>query len=95
MPHRLTCDELLAITDYTEDARLLTGWGRLTVFHPRRRTMLPEANMQPVLLAPPPVWARAIAGEAVSTGHMTAARRTQILSALAMLSVASVLANNR
>lgn len=29
-PHRLTCDELLAITDYTEDARLLdgmlTGW---------------------------------------------------------------------
>lgn len=24
-PHRLTCDELLAITDYTEDARLLDG----------------------------------------------------------------------
>lgn len=78
-PHRLTCDELLAITSCTEDARLLDGMLRQINCLPS----VPinnsiEANIQFCALSAT-ANVGAIAGEAVSTEHMTAARRTQIL----------------
>lgn len=78
-PHRLTCDELLAITDYTEDARLLDGMlGQINCLPSVPVNNATEANMQLCALSAT-ASVGAIAGEAVSTGHMTAARRTQIL----------------
>lgn len=78
-PHRLTCDELLAITDYTEDARLLDGMlGQINCLPSVPVNNATEANMQLCALSAT-ACVGAIAGEAVSTGHMTAARRTQIL----------------
>lgn len=78
-PHRLTCDELLAITDYTEDARLLDGMlGQINCL-----PSVPVNNATPdnmhfcALTAAANVGA--IAGEAVSTERMTQARRNQIL----------------
>ena len=78
-PHRLTCDELLAITDYTEDARLLDGMlGQINCLPSVPVNNATEGNMQLCALNAT-ASVGAIAGEAVSTGHMTAARRTQIL----------------
>ncbi|EAW9289135.1 hypothetical protein OK44_00190 [Salmonella enterica] len=78
-PHRLTCDELLAITDYTEDARLLDGMlGQINCLPSVPVNNATEANMQLCALSAT-ASVGAIAGETVSTGHMTAARRTQIL----------------
>lgn len=58
-PHRLTCDELLAITDYTEDARLLDGMlGQINCLPSVPVNNATEANMQLCALAPPPVWAQ-------------------------------------
>ncbi|MDV2872858.1 phage regulatory CII family protein [Phytobacter diazotrophicus] len=78
-PHRLTCDELLAITDVTEDARILDGLLRQINCQPS----VPVNNATPdnmqfcALTAAASVGA--IAGEAVSTDRMTQARRNQIL----------------
>lgn len=78
-PHRLTCDELLAITDVTEDARILDGLLRQINCQPS----VPVNNAEPdnmqfcALVAAASVGT--IAGEAVSTEKMTAARRNQIL----------------
>ncbi|MHA1057284.1 phage regulatory CII family protein [Enterobacter mori] len=78
-PHRLTCYELLAITDYTEDARLLDGMlGQINCLPSVPINNATEANMQFCALSAT-ANVGAIAGEAVSTEHMTAARRTQIL----------------
>ncbi len=78
-PHRLTCDELLAITDYTEDARLLDGMlGQINCLPSVPVNNATEGNMQLCALSAT-ASVGAIAGEAVLTGHMTAARRTQIL----------------
>ncbi|EIW8627897.1 hypothetical protein GZ213_21395 [Klebsiella pneumoniae] len=78
-PHRLTCDDLLAITDYTEDARLLDGLLSQINCLPSvpANNATPENIQYCALNATAHVGA--IAGEAVSTEHMTAARRTQIL----------------
>ncbi|EBP3237714.1 phage regulatory CII family protein, partial [Salmonella enterica subsp. enterica serovar Newport] len=78
-PHRLTCDELLAITDHTEDARLLDGMlSQINCLPSVPVNNATEANMQFCALSAT-ASVGAIAGEAVSTEHMTAARRTQIL----------------
>jgi len=78
-PHRLTCQELLAITDYTEDPRILDGLLRQLNCQPSVPVNnATHENMQLcVLTAAASVGA--IAGEAVSTEKMTAARRNQIL----------------
>lgn len=69
-PHRLTCDELLAITDYTEDARLLDGMLRQINCLPSVPVNnATEANMQFCALSAT-ANVGAIAGEAVSTEHM-------------------------
>lgn len=78
-PHRLTCDELLAITDYTEDSRLLDRMlGQINSLPSVPVNNAIEANMQFCALSAA-ANVGAIAGEAVSTEHMTAARCTQIL----------------
>lgn len=78
-PHRLTCDELLAITDYTEDARLLDGMlGQINCLPSVPINNAIEANMQFCALSAT-ANVGAISGEAISTERMTAARRTQIL----------------
>ena len=85
-PHRLTCDELLAITDYTEDARLLDGMlGQINCLPSVPVNNATEGNMQLCALSAT-ASVGAIAGEAVSTGHMTAVHKFWI--ALAMQSVA-------
>lgn len=78
-PHRLTCDELLAITDYTEDARILDGLLRQINCQPSVpfNNATPENMQFCALTATASIGA--IAGEAVSTERMTAARRNQIL----------------
>jgi hypothetical protein len=78
-PHRLTCEDLLAITDSTEDGRLLDGLlAQINCLPSVPVNNATEANMQFCALSVT-ACVGAIAGEAVSTDHMTAARRTQIL----------------
>lgn len=78
-PHRLTCDELLAITDFTEDARLLDGMlGQINCLPSVPVNNATQDNMQFCALTAA-ASIGAIAGEAVSTEKMTAARRNQIL----------------
>lgn len=78
-PHRLTCDELLLITDYTEDAHLLDGLlAQINCLPSVPVNNAIPANMQFCALNAT-ANVGAIAGEAVSTERMTAARRTQIL----------------
>ncbi len=78
-PHRITCDELLAITDHTEDARLLDGMlAQISCLPSVPVNNATEANMQFCALSAT-ACVGAIAGEAVSTEKMTAARRNQIL----------------
>lgn len=78
-PHRLTCDELLAITDVTEDARILDGLLRQINCQPS----VPVNNATPENMQICALTAAAsvgsIAGEVVSTERMTQARRNQIL----------------
>ncbi|MCK7150943.1 phage regulatory CII family protein [Enterobacter roggenkampii] len=78
-PHRLTCDELLAITDHTEDARLLDGLLSQINCLPSVpvNNSTPE-NMQYCALTAT-AHVGAIAGEAVSTEFMTSTRKNQIL----------------
>lgn len=78
-PHRLTCQELLAITDYTEDPRILDGLLRQLNCQPSVPVNnATHENMQLCALTAA-ASVGAIAGEAVSTEKMTAARRNQIL----------------
>lgn len=78
-PHRLTCDELLAITDATEDARILDGLLRQINCQPSVPiNNATHENMQLCALTAA-ASVGAIAGEAVSTERMTQARRNQIL----------------
>ena len=78
-PHRLTCEDLLAITDSTEDGRLLDGLlAQINCLPSVPVNNATEANMQFCALSAT-ACVGAIAGEAVSTDYMTAARRTQIL----------------
>lgn len=78
-PHRLTCYELLAITDATEDARILDGLLRQINCQPSVPiNNATHENMQLCALTAA-ASVGAIAGEAVSTERMTQARRNQIL----------------
>lgn len=78
-PHRLTCDELLAITDYTEDARLLDGLlSQINCLPSVPVNNATPANMQYCALSAT-ASVGAIAGEAVSQERMTSTRRNQIL----------------
>lgn len=78
-PHRLTCKELLAITDYTEDPRILDGLLRQLNCQPSVPVNnATHENMQLCALTAV-ASIGAIAGEAVSTEKMTATRRNQIL----------------
>ena len=78
-PHKLTCEELMAITDHTEDPRILDGFLRQLNCQPSVpvNNATPENMHYCALTAAASVGA--IAGEAVSTEKMTAARRNQIL----------------
>ena len=98
-PHRLTCDDLLAITDYTEDGRLLDGMlAQINCLPSVPVNNATEANMQLCALSAT-ANVGAIAGEAVSTERMTAARRTQILDrardAIRSLSVLAYVVESR
>lgn len=77
--HQLTLNELVAITDYTEDPRILDGLLRQLNCQPSVPVNnAAHENMQLcVLTAAASVGV--IAGEAVSTDKMTVARRNQIL----------------
>lgn len=93
-PHRMTCDELLAITDYTEDARLLDGLLRQINCLPSVpvNNAVPENMQFCVLTATARVGS--IAGEAVSNERLTQARRTSVLdSARDAIRILSVLAH--
>ncbi|WP_318371860.1 phage regulatory CII family protein [Enterobacter sp.] len=78
-PHQPTVLELLAITDHTEDIRILDGLLRQINCQPS----VPVNNVQPENMQFCALTAAAnvgvLAGEAVSTEQMTAARRNQIL----------------
>ncbi|WP_105620757.1 phage regulatory CII family protein [Cronobacter malonaticus] len=98
-PHRLTCDELLAITDYTEDARLLDGMlGQINCLPSVPVNNATENNMQFCALSAT-ANVGAIAGEALSTEHMSAARRNHILDkardAIRSLSLLAYTVENR
>lgn len=77
--HQLTLNELVAITDYTEDPRILDGLLRQLNCQPSVpvNNAAHESMQLCVLTAAASVGA--IAGEAVSTEKMTVARRNQIL----------------
>ncbi len=78
-PHRLTCDELLAITDYTEDARLLDGLlGQINCLPSVPVNNATDGNMQYCALTAT-AHVGAIAGQAVSGETMTAENKNQIL----------------
>lgn len=78
-PHQLNCNELLAITDYTEDARLLDGLlSQINCLPSVPVNNATPGNMQLCALnATADIGA--IAGQTVSTECMTSVRRTQIL----------------
>ncbi|EKY3202748.1 phage regulatory CII family protein [Cronobacter turicensis] len=98
-PHQLSLSELIAITDYTEDSRILDGLLRQINCQPS----VPINNATPgnmqlcALTAAASVGA--IAGEAVSTEHMSAARRNHILDkardAIRSLSLLAYTVENR
>lgn len=77
-PHRLTCDELLAITDVTEDARLLDGLlAQINCLPSVPKNNANASNIQACVLSAT-ADVGAIAGEAVTAGHMTQARKNAI-----------------
>lgn len=78
-PHKLTCEELMAIIDHTEDPRILDGLLR-------QMNCLPSVPVNNATEADIQLYALkatasvgALAGEAVSSERMTSSRRTQIL----------------
>lgn len=78
-PHHLNCHELLAITDHTEDARLLDGLlSQINCLPSVPVNNATPGNMQLCALSAT-ADIGAIAGQAVSTESMTSARRNQIL----------------
>jgi hypothetical protein len=78
-PHRLTVDELLAVTDFTEDARLLDGLlAQINCLPSVPVNNTTEASMQVCALTAT-ASVGAIAGEAVSAEKMTASRKNAIL----------------
>lgn len=98
-PHQLSLSELIAITDYTEDSRILDGLLRQINCQPSVpiNNATPE-NMQICALSAA-ACVGAIAGEAVCTGHMSAARRNHILDkardAIRSLSLLAYTVENR
>lgn len=80
-PHRLSIDELLSITDYTEDARLLDGMlAQINCLPSVPVNNATESSMQMCALTAS-ASVGAIAGEAVSLSveHLTASRKHAIL----------------
>jgi Phage regulatory protein CII (CP76). len=78
-PHQLNCIELLAITDHTEDARLLDGLlSQINCLPSVPVNNATPGNMQLCALSAT-ADIGAIAGQAVSTECMTSTRRNQIL----------------
>ncbi|QCT18506.1 phage regulatory CII family protein [Jejubacter calystegiae] len=77
-PHQLNCMELLAITDATEDARLLDGLLAQINCLPSVPVNNATAENLQICALSATADVGAIAGEAVSPAHMTAARRTAI-----------------
>lgn len=77
-PHKLTCDELLTITDVTEDARLLDGLlAQINCLPSVPVNNATASNMQVCALSAT-ADVGAIAGEAVTAGHITQARKNAI-----------------
>ncbi|MHC0435076.1 phage regulatory CII family protein [Klebsiella aerogenes] len=78
-PHQLNCLELLAITDHTEDARLLDGLlSQINCLPSVPVNNAVPGNMQLCALSAT-ANIGAIAGQAVSTERMTTTRRNLIL----------------
>ena len=78
-PHRLTCDELLTITDHTEDSRLLDGLLRQINCLPSVPVNNATAENIQFCALTASASVGAIAGETVSTECMNSTRRNQIL----------------
>jgi hypothetical protein len=78
-PHRMTVDELLAITDFTEDARLLDGVLAQINCLPSVPVNNATENSMQVCALTATASMGAIAGEAVSAEKMTALRKNAIL----------------
>lgn len=77
-PHLLTCHELLAITDVTEDARLLDGLlAQINCLPSVPVNNATASNMQMCALSAT-ADVGAIAGETVTAGHITQARKNAI-----------------
>ncbi|MGY0155892.1 phage regulatory CII family protein [Edwardsiella tarda] len=78
-PHQLTVPDIIAITDYTEDACLLDGLlAQINCLPAVPRNEAKPGNLSLCTLQAT-ASVGALAAEAVSPGHMTAARRTAIL----------------
>ncbi|KFF72094.1 hypothetical protein IW01_05605 [Pectobacterium brasiliense] len=78
-PHRLTCCELLAITDHTEDATLLDGLlAQINCLPSVPRNEASSHNV-PMFALSATADVGAIAGEAVSNAPMSQARKNAIL----------------
>ncbi|GDX05754.1 phage regulatory CII family protein [Buttiauxella sp. A111] len=78
-PHRMTVDELLAITDFTEDARLLDGLLAQINCLPSVPVNNATENSMQICALTATASMGAIAGEAVLTEKMTASRKNAIL----------------
>lgn len=78
-PHRMTVDELLAITDFTEDARLLDGLLAQINCLPSVPVNNATSFSMQVCALTATASVGAIAGEAVSAEKMTASRKNAIL----------------
>ncbi|UEM40056.1 phage regulatory CII family protein [Pectobacterium aquaticum] len=79
-PHRLTCCELLAITDHTEDATLLDGLlAQINCLPSVPRNEAKSHNVTMFALSAT-ADVGAIAGEAVSSAPMSQARKNAILN---------------
>lgn len=78
-PHRMTVDELLAITDFTEDARLLDGLLAQINCLPSVPVNNATENSMQICALTATASVGAIAGEAVSAEKMTASRKNAIL----------------
>lgn len=77
-PHQLTCAELLAITDHTEDATLLDGLLAQINCLPSVPRNEADAQKVPVLALGASADLGAIASEAISSSPLTQARRNAI-----------------
>lgn len=77
-PHQLTCAELLAITDHTEDATLLDGLLAQINCLPSVPRNEADAQKVPVLALGASADLGAIASEAISSSPLTLARKNAI-----------------